>query len=796
MNTGKQFIKIMTVIQAFLLTLAMGAYFNNLFILRIHTIPLVLLATFFLGIIYFFDKYKRNLLTYFVITGILLTFIIISRLLKVNLIEKISNVINWCNTYNGEENLYVKHYSMTVMVAIVFFSAIIIYLLDDIKIVKNIAAAVLPVLLIISAVRKTSIPKITVGVIIFFSLSSLAEYCGKWYCKSSDKINNSMATVYLAPACIIIGLFSIILPSSSEPIQWKGIKQFIHKVQEQSSLFFNQLEFFFDQAGYEFTVTFSGYSEDNKELGGELNLNKDIDLKVTTQNKSTGAGYLIGAISDTYTGRSWEKSKRDSEYEYEDYIYDFYELLSAFAKEEIGGNDLFDIVKSRNYNIEYYHIKTRSIFYPLKTNYINFNGNLKLIETPQGAFLSKKIKGNGFRYQVNYYELNLNHELFQKMLRNGVKDREFVSLEELKNTAKVVFNYDISQMDVNPERLRKDLSCRAKEIKTYYTLLPDSLPERVKILAKEITKDYENDYDKLKAIESYLNTLSYTTKMEKTPVGEDFVDYFLFHQKEGYCTYFASAFGVLARCLGIPTRYIEGFIVDYEDIEEYGVYNVRSSSAHAWVEAYLEGVGWIPFEPTPKYYEARYTKWKEDRKDKYRDFDNPYTWKPSSQPSHEELISKEGSLRNSQNEEKNYLVPFAIAVTSILLIFIVITIIYYKILTYKYKKKFEKASANGKLFLVMDEILHYLKMEGFKLWDDDTLLTFARRIGSKVHFNGTDFMKVANIFMGVRYGEYEVSEKELKEVIEFLKSFKYHLEKRLGKRRMFLNRFLYLHFNY
>ena len=795
MNTEKQLIGRLAVTESLLLTLAMGAYFNNLFSLRLHIVFLVFLTVVFLGMIYFIDQYKKNLLAYLVLAGILLAFITIAASLEVNFIREIRNLYQWCLIYNGDEELYESSYSVTVMAGIILLCGIVTYFLHRLKMVKNIAAAVLAVLLIISAVNKVSIPKITVGVIIFYSLSALAEYCGKLYYKSSNTVNNSIATVYLAPACIIIALLAVTLPSSSEPIKWKGIKQLIDKAQEQGSLLITRLEFFFDRTGNEFSVSFSGYSEDRTELGGEIDVKNETALKVNTQNKSTAAGYLIGSISDTYTGRSWERSQRAREFENEDYYYDFYELLTAFAREEEAGSDLTNLVKNISYDIEYYDIRTRSLFFPLKTYYINFFRNLKFNETPQGTFLSDKAKGIGFRYNVRYYELNLNHKLFQKMLREGDKFNGSASPEGLSKTAKKLFNYDILQTNINPEVMKQELIRRSKEIKTWYTVLPDSLPERVRILADQLTKGCENDYDKLKAIETYLNSLPYTTRVGKTPGREDFVDYFLFHQKKGYCTYFASAFGVLARCAGIPTRYVEGFMVDYKDKDASGAYNVGSSSAHAWVEAYMEGIGWIPFEPTPAFYGARYTQWKEEIKAPGNsNIGGTGVLQPSIPPAYQELINNGKDLELYRNQQRNYLLPIIGVIVSILFIFLGIAFIYYKILSGKYKKKFSNASANGKLFIIMAEILHYLEKEGYHLTDEDTLLTFAGRIGNKINFNRTDFLKVAGIFMGVRYGEYEVNTQELTEVMEFSKFFRYHLEERLGKRRMFFDRFLYLHF--
>ena len=235
--------------------------------------------------------------------------------------------------------------------------------------------------------------------------------------------------------------------------------------------------------------------------------------------------------------------------------------------------------------------------------------------------------------------------------------------------------------------------------------------------------------------------------------------------------------------------------MDYKHTDASGAYNVGSNSAHAWVEAYIEGIGWIPFEPTPAFYGARYTTWKEEAKASgYNNLGGPGVLQPSIPPAYQELINSREELELKENERNNYLLPFMGVIASILILFLGITFIYYKILTGKYKKKFENASGNGKLLLIMAVILHYLEKEGYHLADEDTLLTFAGRIGNKINFNQTDFLKVAGIYMGVRYGEYEVNAQDLKEVMEFSKFFRYHLVERLGKRRMFFDRFLYLHF--
>ena len=152
-----------------------------------------------------------------------------------------------------------------------------------------------------------------------------------------------------------------------------------------------------------------------------------------------------------------------------------------------------------------------------------------------------------------------------------------------------------------------------------YLQVPADLPERVKQLAVEITKAATNPYDKAKSIEKYLSDhYPYTnTPDESKGKSKDFVDRFLFEVKQGYCDYYSSSMAVLARSIGLPTRWVKGYSSGTSPIPEEirdlgilsqlgseidtdgaGTYTVRNSDAHSWVEVYFEGFGWIPFEPT------------------------------------------------------------------------------------------------------------------------------------------------------------------------------------------------------
>jgi hypothetical protein len=124
------------------------------------------------------------------------------------------------------------------------------------------------------------------------------------------------------------------------------------------------------------------------------------------------------------------------------------------------------------------------------------------------------------------------------------------------------------------------------------------LDPRIPRLTEEITGSASNNYDKAVAIERYLNAhYGYTLQLPRSPVADPLAN-FLFERKQGHCEYFASSMAVMLRTIRIPARVVNGFrSTEFNDLS--GNYVVRAKDAHAWVEAYFPGYGWITFDPTP-----------------------------------------------------------------------------------------------------------------------------------------------------------------------------------------------------
>ena len=115
-------------------------------------------------------------------------------------------------------------------------------------------------------------------------------------------------------------------------------------------------------------------------------------------------------------------------------------------------------------------------------------------------------------------------------------------------------------------------------------------------LVESITRGLTNDFDKTRAIQDYLEEhCLYTLDVPFTPVGRDRVVYFVKSSRRGACDLFSSAMALMCRLAGVPARVATGFNRGEWSAEDQAVI-VRGSDAHAWVEVYFGGLGWVPFD--------------------------------------------------------------------------------------------------------------------------------------------------------------------------------------------------------
>ena len=131
-----------------------------------------------------------------------------------------------------------------------------------------------------------------------------------------------------------------------------------------------------------------------------------------------------------------------------------------------------------------------------------------------------------------------------------------------------------------------------------YLSLPPQ-PASVTALANQLASSEDTPYDKARAISDYFTNgkNGFTYSLSAPPSdGRSALVTFL-DKKVGFCQQYAAAAAVLMRLAGLPTRVVLGYT--HRAPDNNGTITVTTSDAHAWVEVFFNGVGWIPFDPTP-----------------------------------------------------------------------------------------------------------------------------------------------------------------------------------------------------
>lgn len=165
-------------------------------------------------------------------------------------------------------------------------------------------------------------------------------------------------------------------------------------------------------------------------------------------------------------------------------------------------------------------------------------------------------------------------------------------------------------------QLTPDLLARStgpvQDVPDQFIRPPENVPEIVRSTAQAVTEGSTTPYARAMAIQRYLRSAEFTYSLQSPVQGgydgnglsvlADFLN-----QKSGYCIHFASAMAVMARLEGIPSRIAVGYAPGRATGATVSIggqgalpeYEVDARDAHAWPELYFQGLGWVPFEPTP-----------------------------------------------------------------------------------------------------------------------------------------------------------------------------------------------------
>ena len=304
-------------------------------------------------------------------------------------------------------------------------------------------------------------------------------------------------------------------------------------------------------------------------LGGDLDLSEEIVLRVRSDNPFPR---LIASIEDTYNGHAWYKGWRNGRFRYDSLLWRGRRSAVYLRQLPLGGREaqaLYDDMTRESRMEIVVRRSDYSLFFAGTPTALSLGKNARVLPyfNLSGELFTDSWYPRGFTYAVTGREFCRDRAGFAENMA-----------ELLRLTAGTEDPYE-------------------EAIRARYTYLPEELPQAVRDLAREITSGSANEYEAMCRVEAWLReNCTYSETPGDPPEDADFVAHFLLETREGYCTYYASAMAVLARCCGLPSRYITGYGLS-RDGESTDYTIARGTSAHAWAEVYFHGVGWVPFDP-------------------------------------------------------------------------------------------------------------------------------------------------------------------------------------------------------
>ena len=141
-----------------------------------------------------------------------------------------------------------------------------------------------------------------------------------------------------------------------------------------------------------------------------------------------------------------------------------------------------------------------------------------------------------------------------------------------------------------------NLPVASKINRSFYVRLPDTVPVRLRSLAEDIRTRGATDAERVELLEDFFRKNEYSYSLQGLPTGDHAIEQFLFETKQGHCEFFASAFAIVARAAGIPTRLVGGYLGgEYNELGGY--YLVTEQMAHVWVEVFIDKA-WVRIDPS------------------------------------------------------------------------------------------------------------------------------------------------------------------------------------------------------
>ena len=352
------------------------------------------------------------------------------------------------------------------------------------------------------------------------------------------------------------------------------------------------------------------------------------DMTITLDKKFSGAIYLKEYTGSVYRNNEWLPLPETA---YSDPVFSDFKTYNIYPQDfPYRFNKIFD-VNDAEYTIWIdSSLKGNRSFAPYGSD--NIGG---LVYNHDSDVSSKNRNKNEFSYKFSHVDAELVAQMLDKPVRNvyaldNITDDKWRDTITGYGQAKGIMDYDdyisidselppnMEFMYSNPPLIMTELIQEEYENFVYdnYLQLPDdtNMDEVREAFADILSVSDQaviavDQLQILYALRAQVAEMAeYSLHPGKTPKNRDFVNYFLLENNKGYCTHYATSGVILARMAGIPARYATGYVLVGDDFSNDnknadGSYTieVKDNRSHAWIEVYLSGYGWVPFEFTAGY---------------------------------------------------------------------------------------------------------------------------------------------------------------------------------------------------
>lgn len=676
---------------------------------------------------------KKKILTVLVVAIVISVPVYIIGILKVYTFIK--TYINWAMSISGWRAEWVDIYQIMQIIWIVVFTYAIQFVLEKQFNFKKIIATGLICLLGYYLISGYEIKYIGVVLDACYIAMILIEWTELSWQKQRRK-STCMYMLWMMPFIVIYCILLLKMPISKEPYDWKYVKAAYNYLEEKFTIWVNDV--FGEEDEYDLAL--SGFSADGT-IGDGITENHTEIMTLESNRKMQTNVYLTGKIYNTFDGLSWKANQEQS---VKDGYMDTMETLYAAMKYDPGY--LYNYAIKSKITICYKDLNTDYLFAPLKSSSVENQWERIEFNVNDGSVFFNDNQNYGSEYNVYFYQVNADAELFYDFLEAEVEYDEALwnkVLSDFKMSTGINLSYQ--EIDSNSEKYYN-----------YFTDYPE-LSNQVSRYLDDITKNATTDIEVLRAIEKELSSYTYTQNPGKFPEkvvdGSTFLDYFVLESRQGYCTHYATAFTLLARAKGYPTRYVQGYCVPMID-ERTAV--VTSSMAHAWPEVYIDDIGWIAFEPTPGYGETRYTPWTTKRITNTEDYFGEDYYSEE-----EEIVSTPTDVdENNRDENKSSgkIKRILFILKKIIILLMVGLCIVFLGIKIVGKIQYIKKTEEERYYYKITRNFKLLRKIGLAMSDKETLMEYEKRVKESKKINNN--LKFIGDYEEVVYGDKAIDDEK------------------------------------